>query len=51
MLAMSPPGTVAATTKIWEQVSSDFEGEALGEVEVKGKGMISVFGIRPRASP
>jgi len=31
-----------------EQVSSDFEGEALGELEVKGKGRISVFGHPPK---
>jgi adenylate cyclase len=46
MVAMSAPGSVAATQEIWEQVSSDFEGEALGEVEIKGKGTIAVFGMR-----
>jgi adenylate cyclase len=48
MAAKCTSGSVAATKAIWEQVSSDFEGEALGELEVKGKGRISVFGIRPR---
>jgi len=48
MLGMSEPGSVAATREIWEQVQSAFHGEALGELEVKGKGTISIFGIRPR---
>jgi adenylate cyclase len=48
MLGMSAPGSVAATREIWEQVQSAFHGESLGELEVKGKGMISIFGIRPR---
>jgi adenylate cyclase len=48
MLGMSAPGSVAATREIWEQVQSAFQGESLGELEVKGKGMISIFGIRPR---
>jgi adenylate cyclase len=50
MVGMSPPGSVAATQEIWEQLSSMFAGEALGELEIKGKGTISVFGIRPPAS-
>jgi hypothetical protein len=37
---------VAVTKGVWEHVSSDFESEDLGEVEVKGKGTIAVFGIR-----
>jgi len=44
----STPGSVAVTKDVWEQVGHDFKGEALGEMEVKGKGTISVFGIRPR---
>jgi adenylate cyclase len=44
--ANCPPGSVAATKDIWERVSSDFTGVALGELEVKGKGIISVFEIR-----
>jgi hypothetical protein len=39
---------VAVTKDVWEQVSSHFEAEPLGEMDVKGKGTISVFGIRPR---
>ncbi|HWM30610.1 MAG TPA: adenylate/guanylate cyclase domain-containing protein [Methyloceanibacter sp.] len=46
MVGMSAPGSVAATREIWEQISSSFSGEALGELEVKGKGTIAVYGIR-----
>ena len=49
MVGMSAPGSVAATSEIWEQLASSFHGEALGELEIKGKGAIAVFGIR--ASP
>lgn len=44
----STPGRVAVTKDVWEQVSSHFEAESLGELDVKGKGAIPVFGIRPR---
>jgi adenylate cyclase len=44
----STPGSVAVTKDVWEQVSSHFEAESLGKMDVKGKGTISVFGIRPR---
>jgi hypothetical protein len=47
---MSAPGSVAATREIWEQLSSTFAGEPLGEIEVKGKGTMPVFGIRHKAS-
>jgi class 3 adenylate cyclase len=48
MVGMSaPPGSVAATREIWEQIASKFAGEALGEIEIKGKGTIAVYGIRP----
>ncbi|MGB6907297.1 MAG: adenylate/guanylate cyclase domain-containing protein, partial [Methyloceanibacter sp.] len=46
MADQSKPGVVAVTKDVWEQVSSDFEAESLGALEVKGKGTISVFGIR-----
>ena len=48
MVAMSAPGSVAATKEIFEQTGSDFDGESLGELDVKGKGTISVFGLRTR---
>ncbi|MGI8724675.1 MAG: adenylate/guanylate cyclase domain-containing protein [Methyloceanibacter sp.] len=48
MVGMSVPGSVAATSHIWEQLASVFQGEALGELEIKGKGAVAVFGIRSR---
>jgi class 3 adenylate cyclase len=48
MSEKSIPGSVAVTKDVWEHIGPDFDGEALGEIEVKGKGPISVFGIRPR---
>ena len=47
MVGMSAPGSVAATKEIWEQLQSAFQGESLGEMEIKGKGTVSIFGIRP----
>jgi len=46
MVGMSAPGSVAATEEIWEQLRPAFHGEALGKIEVKGKGSISIFGLR-----
>ena len=46
MVGMSAPGSVAVTKEIFEQVASAFDGESLGELNVKGKGAISVFGLR-----
>ncbi|MGH6803858.1 MAG: adenylate/guanylate cyclase domain-containing protein [Methyloceanibacter sp.] len=45
MVAMSAPGSVAATQEIWETISTAFDGEALGELEIEGKGTVSVFGL------
>jgi len=47
MSEKSVPGSVAVTKDVWERIGRDFEGEALGEMEVKGKGKIPLFGIRP----
>jgi adenylate cyclase len=47
MLGKSEPGTVAVAEGIWDQISAQFEAEDLGPLDIKGKGMISVFGIRP----
>jgi len=47
MLDKSEPGTVAVTEGMWGQISAQFEAEDLGPFDIKGKGMISVFGIRP----
>lgn len=45
MMSVVAPGGVAVTKEIWEQVSSDFNGEPVGVLEIKGKGKISVFSI------
>jgi adenylate cyclase len=50
MVGMSAPGSVAATKEIFEQIASAFDGEPLGEFDVKGKGAVSVFGVRPRSA-
>jgi adenylate cyclase len=46
LVGMSAPGSVAVTKEIFEQVPSAFDDESLGELNVKGKGGISVFGLR-----
>jgi adenylate cyclase len=46
MASKGNPGRVAVTSEIWDKVSGDFEGEPLGDLEVKGKGKIAVFEIR-----
>jgi adenylate cyclase len=50
MVGMSAPGSVATTKAIFDQFGADFHGEALGELHVKGKGTISVFGLRTRSN-
>jgi len=45
MVTMGEPGSVSVARDIWDLVSADFEGRPLGELEVKGKGTISVFEI------
>ena len=47
MMGLVAPGSVVVAEEIWNQVSSDFHGEPLGELEVKGKGKISVFSLGP----
>ena len=37
---------LAVTKEIFEQVASAFDGESLGELNVKGKGEVFVFGLR-----
>lgn len=51
MLEKSEPSTVAVTEGVWESISSLFEGEELGVLEVKGKGKVSVFGVRACSGP
>jgi adenylate cyclase len=51
MVGMSAPGRVSATKEIWEQLSSVFDGELLGELNVKGKGTIPVFAVSNSQEP
>ena len=46
LVGMSAPGSVAVTKEIFEQVASAFDGKSLGELNVEGKGEMSVFGLR-----
>ncbi len=50
MMAMGSPGSVAMVEEVWNEVSADFEGDPLGELEVKGKGRVSVYGVRKSKS-
>ena len=50
MVGMSAPGSVAATKETFDLIASAFDGEALGELDIKGKGAISVFGLRLRSA-
>ena len=49
LVGMSAPGSVAVTKEIFEQVASAFDGESLGELDVKGKGAISIIALSRRA--
>jgi class 3 adenylate cyclase len=46
MLEQSEPSTVAVTGDVWGMVSSDFEGEKLGEIDVKGKGLVPIYSLK-----
>jgi class 3 adenylate cyclase len=46
MLEKSKPSTVAVTEDLWSLIASDYEGEELGALEVKGKGVVSIFAVR-----
>ena len=48
MVGISAPGTVSTTEEIFNRIEASFHGEALGEVNVKGKGPLCVFGVRAR---
>jgi adenylate cyclase len=45
MVTKGEPGRVTVARDTWELISADFEGRPLGELDVKGKGVISVFEI------
>jgi class 3 adenylate cyclase len=46
MMGLVAPGSVVVAEEVWSQVSSDFHGEPLGELEVKGKGRVFVYSLR-----
>jgi adenylate cyclase len=50
MVGMSAPGSVVVTKEIFEQVASAFVGKSLGELNIKGKGAISLFGLSTHKS-
>jgi class 3 adenylate cyclase len=45
MTGKGAPGSVAVAEEVWDQVSGRFDADALGELDVKGKGTIRVFRI------
>lgn len=49
MAGKAMPGSVAVTGDTWARIKDRFEGEALGELEVKGKGIISVVAVHGKA--
>ncbi len=51
MLEKSKPNTVAVTEDLWKSVNSDFEGDEVGVLEVKGKGAVVIIGVRSIATP
>ncbi len=46
MMAMGAPGGVAVTEEIWSQANAKFDGEPLGELDVKGKGRVAVYRLQ-----
>ncbi|HIJ61671.1 MAG TPA: response regulator [Rhodospirillaceae bacterium] len=45
MAGKGRPGSVALSGEMWALVADRFHGEALGDLELKGKGMVSVYQI------
>jgi adenylate cyclase len=48
MAAKAMPGGVAVTHETWHQISNRFEGESLGDLEIKGKGTIPVVAVQEK---
>jgi class 3 adenylate cyclase len=46
MTGKAHPGGVAITKDIWDQISGEFQGDPLGELDVKGKGIVSAVEVR-----
>lgn len=50
MAGKAMPGGVAVTDETWRQIKDRFEGESLGDLEVKGKGTIRIVAVQARAA-
>ena len=48
IVGMSAPGTVSTTEEIFNRIEASFHGDALGEMDVKGREPLCVFGVRAR---
>ncbi|MGD9714803.1 MAG: adenylate/guanylate cyclase domain-containing protein [Thermomicrobiales bacterium] len=46
MVEFSEPGNIALAKDVVDRMASVVDGEALGELDVKGKGKICVYGVR-----
>jgi class 3 adenylate cyclase len=50
MAGKAMPGGVAVTDETWRQIKDRFEGESLGDLEVKGKGTIRIVAVQARGA-
>ena len=50
MAANAKPGGVAVTNDVWAQIEDRFESESLGELDIKGKGIIPVVAVRKESA-
>ena len=50
MAGKAMPGGVAVTDETWRQIKDRFEGELLGDLEVKGKGTIRIVAVQARSA-
>ena len=50
MAGKALPGGVAVTDETWRQIKDRFEGESLGDLEVKGKGTIRIVAVQARSA-
>ena len=47
MTGKAHPGGVTITQDIWDQISGEFQGDPLGELYVRGNGIVSAVEVRP----
>ena len=50
MASKAIPGGVAVTDETWNQIKNRFEGQSLGELDIKGKGAIRVVAVQGNMS-